>query len=58
VEQAQAILESIGIEGERVQMYNLSSAEGPRFAEYALEMDQRIRRLGPSPIKRGRSQAA
>ncbi len=51
VEQVAAILKSVGIEGERVQMYNLSSGEGPHFAKYAVEMDERIRALGPNPIK-------
>jgi len=51
VTQAQKILNSIGIGGERVQMYNLSSSEGPRFAEFATEMTQRIREMGPNPIK-------
>lgn len=51
VEQAAKILEAIGVGGERVQMYNLSSSEGPRFARYAAEMTARIRELGPSPIR-------
>jgi len=51
VEQAQKILETIGIGGERVQMYNLSSSEGPRFAQFAQEMTEKIREMGPSPIK-------
>lgn len=51
VEQAQRILDSIGIGGERVQMYNLSSSEGPRFAQFANEMTERIREMGPNPIK-------
>jgi len=51
VTQAQKILDSIGIGGERVQMYNLSSSEGPRFAEFATEMTQKIREMGPNPIK-------
>ena len=51
VEQAQKILDTIGIGGERVQMYNLSSSDGPLFAKYAQEMDERIRKLGPNPIK-------
>ena len=29
----------------------LSSGEGPLFAEYSIEMDKKIRELGPSPIK-------
>ena len=51
VEQTQKILESIGTGGERVQMYNLSSSEGPRFAEIAIEMTEKIKELGPNPIK-------
>jgi len=45
-------LTEIGIEPERVEMYNLSSAQGARFAEIAREMVDRIRQLGPSPIKK------
>ena len=51
VEQAQTILETIGIGGQRAQMYNLSSGEGTRFAQFAIEMEQRIQKLGPNPIK-------
>lgn len=51
VAQAKEILEKIGVGGERVQMYNLSSSEAPRFVEIAAEMEQRIRALGPNPIK-------
>ncbi len=50
-EQAQKILDAIKIGGERAQMYNLSSGEGPLFAQIAVEMDERIKRLGPNPIK-------
>lgn len=58
VEQAAKILEAVGVGGERVQMYNLSSSEGPRFAQYAAEMTARIRELGPSPIRQKRQAAA
>jgi coenzyme F420-reducing hydrogenase delta subunit len=40
-----------GMEPERVNMFNLSSAMGPRFAQIAEEMTATIRSLGPSPIK-------
>jgi len=43
-------LSEIGIEPERIDMFNLSSAMGPRFAEIAIEMTERIRKIGPSPI--------
>ena len=39
----------IGIGGERVQMYNLSSGEGPLFAHMPMEMENRFRKLGPNP---------
>jgi coenzyme F420-reducing hydrogenase delta subunit len=39
-------------------MYNLSSSEGPRFAQIAVEMDERIRNLGPNPIKLAKKKAA
>jgi F420-non-reducing hydrogenase iron-sulfur subunit len=58
VEQAQKILDTIGIGGERTQMFNLSSSEGPRFAQIAVEMDERIRKLGPNPIKLAKNKAA
>lgn len=46
----QKIMAEIGMEPERVKMFNLSSAMGPRFAEIATEMTETIRQLGPSPI--------
>lgn len=52
------ILEEIGIGGERVEMYNLSASEGIKFAEIAKEMTERIKKLGPSPIKKEESMKA
>ena len=51
VEHARQILDAVGTGGERVRMYNLSSSEGPRFADYAIEMTEKIKELGPNPIK-------
>ena len=51
VEQAQQILEAVGIGGERVQMYNLSSSEAPMFVQFAKEMTEKIIEMGPNPIK-------
>lgn len=45
------VLESIGVEPDRVAMYNLSAAQGIRFAEVVKEMTAKIRELGPSPVK-------
>ena len=57
VEQVQNILDTIGIGGARAKMYNLSSSEGPRFAQIAVEMVDKIRELGPNPIKQAGSKA-
>ena len=51
IEQAQAILDTIGVGGERAQMYNLASSEAPRFVEIAKEMTTKIQALGPNPVK-------
>ena len=51
VEYAKRLLDEIGIGGERLQMYNMSAAQGPRFAEVAREMTERIMTLGPNPIR-------
>jgi len=56
VEYVKKVLGSLGIEPERIEMYNMSSAQGPRFAEVAREFTERIKELGPSPV--GKAQAA
>jgi F420-non-reducing hydrogenase iron-sulfur subunit len=52
VARAKELLAEIGIESERLEMYNLSSAEGTRFAEIITEMMKRLKKLGPSPVKK------
>ena len=51
------VLEEIGMEPERVEMYNLSAAQGGRFAEIAREFTQIIKELGPSPVRSGEKAA-
>ncbi len=58
VAEARRILDLVGVGGERVQMFNLSSAEGPKFAQIALEMTQKIQAMGPNPIKAKRLKMA
>jgi len=45
-------LAQMGLEPERLEMFNLSSSEGPRFAAICKEMTDRAYKLGPSPVKR------
>jgi len=49
VDYAKRILDETGIGGDRLEMYNMSAAQGTRFVEVAEEMCTRIRNLGPSP---------
>jgi coenzyme F420-reducing hydrogenase delta subunit len=42
------LLAEVQIESERLEMYNLSSAMGSRFAEITEEMTDRITKLGPT----------
>ena len=51
VERAKKLLQEIGLEPERLDMFNLSSAEGPRFAEIVTEMNRRVKQLGLSPLR-------
>ena len=46
------LLTELGIEPERVEMYNMSSAMGAKFADIATEFTERIKQLGPNPVKR------
>ncbi|BDD88267.1 hydrogenase iron-sulfur subunit [Desulfofustis limnaeus] len=51
VDYVKKYLEEIGIESERLMMVRMSAGMGARFAQVATEMTEKIRRLGPSPIK-------
>lgn len=46
------LLNHIGLGDERVEIYNLSSAEAQRFVEIANEMTECIRKAGPNPLRR------
>jgi F420-non-reducing hydrogenase iron-sulfur subunit len=41
------LLSFVGIEGERLNLVWVSSAEGPRFAKEITEFTEKIRALGP-----------
>lgn len=52
VEYVKKILDEVGIGGSRLEMYNMSAADGARFVEIAQEVVERIKSLGPSPLKK------
>jgi coenzyme F420-reducing hydrogenase delta subunit len=51
VERAKVLLDDIGLGGERLEMFFLSGGMGATFAQLAEEMTERIRALGPNPLK-------
>lgn len=51
------ILEKIGIEPERVEMFNLSAAMASEFVRITEEMKGRIEALGPNPLKQNQQDA-
>jgi coenzyme F420-reducing hydrogenase delta subunit len=42
-------LQAAGVDPGRLEMYNLSASQGPRFAEIAGEFSLQVRALGPMP---------
>jgi F420-non-reducing hydrogenase iron-sulfur subunit len=52
VERLQELLAQIGLEAERVQMVNVSSAMASQFVAAAAQMSQAIAALGPNPLRK------
>ncbi len=57
VNRVAGILESIGLSGKRVRMYNLSAGQGANFANFVTEFVELIDALGPSPVNNTRAKA-
>lgn len=53
MEYIKKLLDEIGIGKERLKMIMMSAGMGERFARTAREFTEKIRELGPSPIKDG-----
>ena len=47
------LLETIGLEGERLRMVNVSSSMGRQFAEEAEDLARIVKDLGPNPLRNG-----
>jgi coenzyme F420-reducing hydrogenase delta subunit len=51
VDQAKHVLDSLGLNGERVEMFNMASNQGLEFMQSAEIMIERVERLGPNPLR-------
>ena len=47
------LLATLGIDPARLEMFNLSAAQGPRWAEICTQFIEKVRALGPSPVAEG-----
>ncbi len=52
LQRAQKILDEIGLGSERLDMYFMSGSQAHTFASAVDQMTERIRQLGPNPLKR------
>jgi F420-non-reducing hydrogenase iron-sulfur subunit len=44
-------LEEIGLDGQRIEMINISSAMGGEFARAMTKMSEQVIELGPNPLR-------
>ena len=51
LKRAKEILDEIGLGGERLDMFFMSGSQGHTFAMAAQTMTERIRKMGPNPLK-------
>ncbi len=46
------MLEEVGIEPERIKMFNIGASDAPLFAQAADEMTGVAKELGPNPVNK------
>ena len=58
VDAARRLLDEIGVGGDRLEMVKMSAGMGDRFAREAERITEKIRALGPNPIRNATRPAA
>jgi F420-non-reducing hydrogenase iron-sulfur subunit len=53
VSMLKTVLEQFGLESERLRLDWVSASEGDRFATIIRDMTEKIKKLGPSPLRAG-----
>ncbi len=51
VQYAKKVLDQIGLGNERLDIFFLSAGQGASYAQKAKEMVERVRKLGPNPLR-------
>jgi len=52
VEYTRELLQEIGLEPERLEMFHIGASDAPDWAKAVTEMTERARGLGPNRLKR------
>ncbi len=52
--QAKKLLKEVGLEPERIEMFNLGASDAQKFAAACNEMAERASKLGPNPLKKAK----
>ena len=52
IRHAKKLLQEVGIEPERLEMFNIGASDAPLFANACNEMTERARQLGPNPLRK------
>jgi F420-non-reducing hydrogenase iron-sulfur subunit len=52
-ERIKRVVNTLGLEGERLRREMIAAAEAPVFAELIEEMVKQLKKLGPSPLREG-----
>ncbi len=52
VKHAKYLLEEVGLDSERLDIFYMSGGQGVAYADAAKEMTERVKALGPNPLKK------
>ena len=48
------IVESLGLEADRLRLSWVSASEGKRFAEVVNEFNEKVKKMGPNPVRKNK----
>ena len=51
VDYVRGLLDEIGLENERIRMINVSAGMGVQFAQLVTDMSEKVKELGPNPLR-------
>lgn len=54
VEHARALLDEVGLGGDRLEMFHIGASDAPKWAQAVETMTRRAMELGPNPLRGGR----